>query len=66
MILCDPPLSGALSWSGLDITIDAMVQEFWRHPRGFHINVTDLEAAIDTVQSLAQPKEHVRSNLTIL
>ena len=47
------------AWAGVDVTTGALVQEFWRNKRSLHINVKELEAAINTVQSLAKPKEHV-------
>ena len=47
------------AWAGVDVTSGRLVQEFWRDKRGLHINVKELEAAINTVQSLAKEKEHV-------
>jgi transcriptional regulator of met regulon len=50
------------AWAGVDVTsgqITQMVQEFWRDKKGLHINVKELEAAINTVKSLAKPGEHV-------
>ena len=47
------------AWAGVDVTTGKMVQEFWRDKRGLHINVKELEAAINTVQSLANKGEHV-------
>ena len=47
------------AWAGVDITTGKMVQEFWRDKSVLHINVKELEAAINTVKSLAKPGEHV-------
>jgi transcriptional regulator of met regulon len=47
------------AWAGVDKTTGALVQEFWREKRHLHINVKELEAAINTVQSLAKHGEHV-------
>jgi hypothetical protein len=47
------------AWAGVDVTSGKLVQEFWRQKRHLHINVKELEAAINTVQSLAKPGEHV-------
>ena len=47
------------AWAGVDVTSGQIVQEFWRQKRHLHINVKELEAAINTVQSLAKPGEHV-------
>jgi transcriptional regulator of met regulon len=46
-------------WAGVDTTSGSLVQEFWRDKRHLHINVKELEAAINTVQSLAKNGEHV-------
>ena len=46
-------------WARVDVTTRKLVQEFWRDKRGLHINVKELEAAINTVQSLANKGEHV-------
>jgi transcriptional regulator of met regulon len=51
--------SSQTAWAGVDVTSGKMVQEFWRDRSGLHINVKELEAAINTVKSLANPKEHV-------
>ena len=47
------------AWAGVDVTAGTLVQEFWRDKSCLHINVNDLEAGINTVQSLARPKKHV-------
>jgi len=47
------------AWAGLDIETKELVQEFWREKSVLHINVKELEAAINTVMSLAKPKEKV-------
>jgi hypothetical protein len=47
------------AWAGVDITTGNIVQEYWREKRHLHINVKELEAAINTVKSLAKPGEHV-------
>ena len=51
--------SSQKAWAGVDITSGKIVQEFWRDKRILHINVKELEAAINTVQSLALPGEHI-------
>ena len=51
--------SSQKAWAGVDVTTGALVQEFWRERQILHINVKELEAAINTVRSLAKPKEHV-------
>ena len=47
------------AWAGVDVTTGNIVQEIWRAKSILHINVKELEAAINTVKSLAKPKEHV-------
>ena len=47
------------SWAGVDLTTPKLVQEFWRDQRSLHINVKELKAAINTVQSLAKKGEKV-------
>ena len=47
------------AWAGVYVTSGKMVQEFWRDKSGLHINVKELEAAINTVQSLSHKGEHV-------
>ena len=47
------------AWAGVDVTSGPIVQEYWREKRHLHINVKELEAAINTVKSLAKPGEHV-------
>ena len=47
------------AWAGIDVKTGTLVQEFWRDKRGLHINVKELEAAINTVQSFAKKNEHV-------
>ena len=46
-------------WAGVDIVNGTVVQEFWREKNGLHINVKELDAAVQTVKSLAKPKEVV-------
>ena len=46
-------------WAGVDIVHGTVVQEFWREKNGLHINVKELDAAVQTVKSLAKPKEVV-------
>ena len=48
------------AWAGVDITTGKIIQEFWREKSVLHINVKELEAAINTVKSLAKPGEHVK------
>ena len=52
--------SSTEAWAGLDTRTGQVVQEFWREKRILHINVKELEAAINTVRSLANGGEHVR------
>ena len=47
------------AWAGVDVNNHQVVQEFWREKRTLHINVKELEAAINTVKSFARPKEKV-------
>ena len=51
--------SSQTAWAGVDVKSGTLVQEFWREKQVLHINVKELEAAINTVKSLAKPKEHV-------
>ena len=47
------------AWAGIDINSKEIVQEFWREKSVLHINVIELEAAINTALSLAKPRENV-------
>jgi hypothetical protein len=47
------------AWAGVDVTTGRLVQELWRDKCRLHINVKELEAAINTVKSLAKNGEHV-------
>jgi transcriptional regulator of met regulon len=51
--------SSQKAWAGVDVTSGSLVQEFWREQQVLHINVKEVEAAINTVKSLAKPREHV-------
>ncbi len=51
--------SSQTGWGGLDSATGECIQEFWRGQDGLHINVKELQAAINTVRSLARPKEKV-------
>lgn len=51
--------SSDLGWGGLNPKTGEFVQEFWRDRCDLHINVKELEAALHTVRSLAQPGENV-------
>ena len=51
--------SSNTGWAGVDIVTGSIVQEFWREKDGLHINVKELQAAINTVKSLAKTKEVV-------
>ena len=51
--------SSQTAWAGVNVTNGCIVQEYWRDKSVLHINVKELEAAINTVKSLAKPKEHV-------
>lgn len=44
---------------GLDVSSGQKVQEFWRQDRKLHINVKELQAAVNTLKSLAKKGEHV-------
>jgi len=46
-------------WAGVDVEHGTVVQEFWRGKSGLHINVKELDAAVQTVKSLAKPREVV-------
>jgi hypothetical protein len=46
-------------WGGIDPKTGQFVQEFWREQSLLHINVKEMMAAINTVQSLAKPAETV-------
>jgi hypothetical protein len=50
--------SSDLGW-GVDINSQTCVQEFWRDQSGLHINIKELQAAVHTLKSLAQPREVV-------
>lgn len=47
------------AWAGIDTTDNRAVQEFWRDQAGLHINIKELVAAMEAVQSFARPQEHV-------
>jgi hypothetical protein len=47
------------AWAGVDVNHGTVVQEFWRDESALHINVKELEAAINTVRSLAKDGEKV-------
>ena len=47
-------------WAGLDLNTKDVVQEYWRDQAGLHITVKELSAAVQTVMSLAKPKEVVQ------
>ena len=47
------------AWAGIDVQTGTVVQEFWRERNGLHINVKELEAAIQTTKSLAKQGEIV-------
>jgi hypothetical protein len=51
--------SSQKAWAGVDVSSGSIVQEFWRGKQVLHINVKELEAAINTIKSLAKPREHV-------
>ena len=48
--------SSQTAWAGVDVTGGAIVQEYWRDRKTLNINVEELEAAINTVRSLANPR----------
>jgi hypothetical protein len=51
--------SSDTGWGGIDPASGQFVQEFWRENSHLHINVKEMAAAINTVQSLAKPGENV-------
>ena len=52
--------SSTLGWGGIDIVSGEKIQEFWREQKTLHINVKEMEAAINTVRSLAKPGETIQ------
>jgi hypothetical protein len=46
--------SSSFAWGGVDTQQGTFVQEFWRKDGHLHINVKELQAAVNTVQSLAK------------
>ena len=46
-------------WAGVDIEKGIFTQEYWRDKSGLHITIKELTAAVQTVKSLALPKETV-------
>ena len=51
--------SSTEGWGGLDLQTGTLVQNFCRQNRTWHINLKELQAATDTVRSLAQPGDSV-------
>jgi hypothetical protein len=51
--------SSQSAWGGLDQGTGAIVQEFWRERSTLHINQKELQAAVETIKSLAKPGETV-------
>ena len=51
--------SSTYAWGGVDINSNAYVQEYWRDQHVLHINVKELQAAINTVKSLSKKGEVV-------
>ena len=49
--------SSDLMWAGVDLDHPNRVQEHWRESGILHITVKELSAAVQTVMSLAKPKE---------
>ena len=47
------------AWAGVDLQNNLVVKEFWRHQIHLHINQKELLAAVNTVKSLAKPKDNV-------
>ena len=43
----------------MDLQNNLVVKEFWRHQIHLHINQKELLAAVNTVKSLAKPKDNV-------
>ena len=46
-------------WGGINPHTGQFVQEYWREESYLHINVKEMKAAINTVQSLAKPNDKV-------
>ena len=51
--------SSTHGWGGLDAGTGEMVQEYWREKAVLHINVKELQAAVNTVRSLSKSGETV-------
>jgi hypothetical protein len=51
------------TWAGVDTTSGTIVKEFWRKDNILHINVKELKAAVNTIKSLAKPKENIILNV---
>ena len=52
--------SSDLAWGAVDVTENRYLQEFWREKSTLHINVKELQAAMDAIRSLAHPGEVVK------
>jgi hypothetical protein len=55
--------SSDLGWGGLDPISGEKIQEYWRDKKDLHINVKEMEAAINTVRSLSKRNETVELNV---
>ena len=51
--------SSGTGWAGLNPETGALVHDFWREKIDWHINLKELMAATNTVQSLAQPGQTI-------
>jgi hypothetical protein len=51
--------SSQVASAGVNIQTGQKVQEFWREQKTLHINLMELQAAVDTVKSLSRPKDTV-------
>ena len=49
--------SSDYAWAGVHLGTGQVVQEFWRGKKVLHINVKELQAAIQTVMSVAKPQK---------
>jgi hypothetical protein len=51
--------SSDLGWGGIEPKTGRLIQEFWREKRVLHINLKEMIAAVNTVQSLSKQNENV-------
>ena len=51
--------SSTFGWGGIDVNSKKFIQEYWRRDHTLHINVKELQAAINTVKSLSRKNDVV-------